>query len=344
MADLKLTKERVYSMAFHPTEEKAVVVAGDKEGRLGIFDASQEVAEAVDDDDDDPDAGLPVILGYKPHGRTISSFKFSPADANVLYTASYDASIRKQDLVKDVSAEVYAPADGQDADLAISCLDVDGPNTLFFSTLDGRVCRYDVRTKPSEVEGWALHDLKIGGFSLDPRNPHLLATASLDRTLKIWDTRKMAGKGENRLPHLVGEHGSSLSVSHASWSRGGHVATSSYDNTIKVYDFGDAKSWSSTHDISEEGMEPAHTISHNNQTGRWVTILKPQWQAQPKDGAHKFAVGNMNRFVDVYAANGEQLAQLDGDGITAVPAVALFHPTMDWVAGGNASGKLTLWM
>ena len=52
----------------------------------------------------------------------------------------------------------------------------------------------------------------------------------------------------------------------------------------------------------------------------------------------------MNRFVDIYAGTGEQLAQLGGDGITAVPAVAVFHENVDWVAAGTASGKLCLWM
>ena len=51
----------------------------------------------------------------------------------------------------------------------------------------------------------------------------------------------------------------------------------------------------------------------------------------------------MNRFVDVYSESGEQLAQLGGDLITAVPAVAVFHPTQDWIAAGSASGKLCLW-
>lgn len=50
----------------------------------------------------------------------------------------------------------------------------------------------------------------------------------------------------------------------------------------------------------------------------------------------------MNRFLDIYTENGEQLAQLSDDSITAVPAVAQFHPTQDWVAGGTGSGKLAL--
>lgn len=72
--------------------------------------------------------------------------------------------------------------------------------------------------------------------------------------------------------------------------------------------------------------------------------LRAKWQQAPADSVQRFCIGNMNRFVDIYAANGEQLAQLGGDSVTAVPAVAEFHPRNDWVAGGTASGKLCLWM
>lgn len=78
-----------------------------------------------------------------------------------------------------------------------------------------------------------------------------------------------------------------------------------------------------------------------------MTILRPQWQRNPRDGHQKLVIGNMNRFVDVYAADGTQLAQLGDDlgenRITAVPAVAVFHDSQDWIAAGTASGKLCLW-
>lgn len=151
------------------------------------------------------------------------------------------------------------------------------------------------------------------------------------------------GKGEDAHPALLGEHNSRLSVSHASWSRGGHIATSSYDDTVKIYDMSDATKWKAGKELEGSVLEPASTIRHNNQTGRWVTILKPQWQISPADGVDKLAIGNMNRFIDIYDSKGEQLAQLEGDGITAVPAVAEFHPTNNWVAGGTGSGKLCLW-
>jgi hypothetical protein len=48
--------------------------------------------------------------------------------------------------------------------------------------------------------------------------------------------------------------------------------------------------------------------------------------------------------VDIYTSKGDQVAQLGSSDITAVPAVAQLHPTMDWVTAGTASGKLCLWM
>lgn len=316
-------------------------------GNLGLFDASQTAPKAkVEDngDDEEPeDSPEPAITAFKLHSRTISSFLF-PADPSYLYSGSYDSSIRKLDLQKEVAVEVYAPRSVDD-DEPISAIDIPStdPNIIFFSTLNGSLGRHDIRT-PSDTEVWQLSEKKIGGFSLHPLHPHLAATASLDRTLRIWDLRKITGKGESRQPNLLGEHPSRLSVSHASWSAAGHVATASYDDTVKIYSFPSAGKWEVGHKLDNAAIEPSAVIKHNNQTGRWVTILKAQWQQRPADGIQKFVIGNMNRFVDVYTSDGEQLAQLGGDSISAVPAVAQFHPTRDWVAAGTASGKLCLWM
>lgn len=336
--EIKITPQRVYALGFHPIEEKPLIFAGDKEGNMGIFDASQTAPE-VDDEDEDAVVPDPVISAFKTHSRTITSFIFPHNDSNSVYTSSYDSSIRKLDLNKGTSVQVWAPSDPDD-EMPLSALDMadSKPNMLYFSTLDGSVGQYDTRTR--DVELWALSAQKVGGFSVHPLQPHLLATASLDRTLKIWDMRKITGKGDLRHPALLGEDESRLSVSHASWSAGGHIATSSYDDTIKIYDFSEASSWKTGQDIT---VEPTHKVHHNNQTGRWVTILKPQWQRRPQDGIQKFVIGNMNRFVDVFAADGSQLGQLDGDGITAVPAVAHFHPSQNWVAGATSSGKLCFW-
>ncbi|KAI0104304.1 WD40-repeat-containing domain protein [Nemania sp. FL0031] len=342
--DIKITPERVYALTFHPMLDKPIVLAGDKKGTLGFFDGSQKTPDYPEDDEEDFDVPLPQIGAFEVHNRTITSIKIPMFDQNSVITSSYDSSIRCLDLVTQVSTQLWAP-DADEDELGISCIDIspEAKDTIVFSTLEGSLGRFDRRAK-TKAEIWSLTDNKIGGFSLNPLLPHLLATASLDRTLKIWDLRMIKGKGDLRHPSLLGEHQSRLSVSHASWSRSGHIATSSYDDTVKIYDATEAAKWKPGHDISDKQMKPTVKIPHNNQTGRWVTILKPQWQTNPADGINKFTIANMNRFVDVFSADGTQLAQLDGEGITAVPAVAEFHPVRNWVAGGNGSGKLCLWM
>ena len=393
---IKITPERIYSMSMHPTAAKPLVFAGDKLGNLGIVDASQKPANQIkkeednedkrpgktrsidrnpadsdsgdeEEEEEDPD---PLITILKPHTRTISAMHTHPLTPETLYTASYDSSIRATDLQKSVAIEIYAPADPSEDD-PVSGIDMstDDPNIVYFTTLNGGFGRHDKRESAPATELYQLSEKKIGGFSLNPLAPHYLATASLDRTLKLWDLRKITKK----LPTLVGEHESRLSVSHAAFNSAGQVATSSYDDTIKIHSFGVGGTsgleamgtWKSGYELEEEKMKPETVIRHNCQTGRWVTMyvevqfpllredsmlttplrsLKPQWQRHPRDHIQKLVIGNMNRFVDVYSADGTQLAQLGGDGITAVPAVAVWHPTEEWIAAGTASGKLCLWM
>jgi WD40 repeat protein len=253
-----------------------LVFAGDKLGNLGLCDCSQKTAEVKAEDDEDADSEGPNITTLKPHTRTIHTFQFSPHDANALYSASYDSTVRKLDLAKGIAIEVYAPSDkSEDAPLSGLEISKDNPNMLYFSTLDGRFGIYDMRTPSEKAAGLEIFNLsekKIGGFSLHPLQPHLVATASLDRTLKIWDLRKINGKGDWRLPALVGEHESRLSVSHAAWSSAGQVATASYDDTIKIHDFSNCADWKTGTSLTDAEMKPATVVPHNNQTGRWVTM------------------------------------------------------------------------
>ncbi|PNS14362.1 hypothetical protein CAC42_6875 [Sphaceloma murrayae] len=345
-ARIKITPERIYSMGFHPAAEKPLVFAGDKLGNLGVFDGSQSIANIKAEDYEEVDPAEIQVSSFKIHSRTISAFQCHPTDPTALFSASYDSSIRKLDLNKGVAVEVWAPPN-LEMDEPLSGVEISrsDPNMMYFTSLEGRFGMHDMRVPSSKSQTlMQLSEKKIGGFSIHPVHNHFVVTASLDRCLKLWDLRKISGKGEDRLPALVGEHESKLSVSHAAFNSAGQVATASYDDTVKIYDFSTAGSWKPGHELSEEEMKPKTVVPHNNQTGRWVTILRAQWQMQPQDGVQRFCIGNMNRFVDVYTSKGEQLAQLGGDGISAVPAVAQFHPTQDWIAAGTASGKLCLWV
>ena len=281
--DIKITDERIYSLGFHPTIDKPLIFAGDKLGSLGIFDGSQKAHSGVkqengikhesdEEDADDEENAKPVINTFKFHTRTISAFQFSTDNPSQLYTSSYDSSLRLLDLNKSVSTEIYGPSDiSLDEPLSGVEIDPSSPNILYFARLDGHVGRTDIR-EPNSTSIFELSEKKIGGFSLHPGSPHFIATASLDRYLRIWDVRKLSGKVGTQLPALIGEHESRLSVSHAAFNSAGQVATASYDNTVKIHTFDGMGSWSPGRKIPESEMEPSTFVPHNNQTGRWVTM------------------------------------------------------------------------
>ena len=282
--EIKITEERIYSLGFHPTSDKALVFAGDKMGNLGIFDASQRSKPAVKsesngvkqedpEDEDEDDEAKPAITTFHAHTRTISSFQFSTSNLSHLYTSSYDSSLRLLDLTKSTSVEIYGPEDASlDEPLSGVEIDPSNPHLLYFSRLDGHVGRVDTRANPITTDVYELSEKKIGGFSLHPGQPHFIATASLDRYLRIWDLRKLSGKVGTQLPALIGEHESRLSVSHAAFNSAGQVATASYDDTIKIHTFDGMGSFSPGKKIGESGMDPSAIVRHNNQTGRWVTM------------------------------------------------------------------------
>ena len=282
-SDIKITDERIYSLGFHPSTDKPLVFAGDKMGNLGIFDGSQKPlsggkserngVKQEESEEDDEDDAKPAITTFHAHTRTISSFQFSPNNQSHLYTSSYDSSLRLLDLTKSTSVEIYGPEDAS-LDEPLSGVEIDpaNPHLLYFSRLDGHVGRIDTRATPRTTDVYELSEKKIGGFSLHPGQPHFIATASLDRYLRIWDLRKLSGKAGRQLPALIGEHESRLSVSHAAFNSAGQVATASYDDTIKIHTLDGLGNFSAGQRISEDGMEPSSIVRHNNQTGRWVTM------------------------------------------------------------------------
>lgn len=254
-------------MTMHPTTTKPLVFAGDKLGNLGLFDASQTRPEIKQDEDYDPD---PLITTLKPHTRTISAMRTHSATPQTLYTASYDSSIRSLDLEKSISTEIYAPTSASD-DEPISGVDFAAadPNVVFFSTLNGSFDRHDIRIQQGKFDLYQLSEKKIGGFSLHPLAPHYVATASLDRFMRVWDLRMI----KKSKPQLVGEHESRLSVSHAAFNAVGQVATSSYDDSIKIFDFEGMDKWKQGEKIyAEDELKPDVVVRHNCQTGRWVTM------------------------------------------------------------------------
>lgn len=93
----KVTPDRIYSVAAHPSPEQLVVCAGDKQGYVGIWNV------------DDTSEGDGVHL-FRVHNRPVSCLAWTPSGCSLL-SASYDGSVRWFDVETQVFKQIFATYD-----------------------------------------------------------------------------------------------------------------------------------------------------------------------------------------------------------------------------------------
>lgn len=382
--NINLTNARMTYILFHPSNTKKIIIGGDRDGETGIWSVDDTIENEDDDDDglgyNDND---PVITKIKTHGTNIPKFEIRENKLEEIMSCSYDGSIRALDLNKLISKSVLEFDDKYGNVSGISDFQFINDNILYFTTLNGEFGNLDIREKNNgrrRLNILRLHDKKIGSFAINPKFDKQIVTASLDRTMRVWDIRKTQKSNwsikysDEISPNCIGSYSSRLSVSTADWNNSGDIVCNGYDDTINIFNLSKFKlesqrstyqfpiangSVKKDHDDQREdddqdeqeqiynklipdNLEPDSKIRHNCQTGRWVSILKAKWQKNPNDGIEKFIIGNMKRFFDIYDRNGNLLGHLNDSLMTSVPAVCNFHPTENWFVGGNASGKAFL--
>ncbi|KAI9493743.1 WD40-repeat-containing domain protein [Zychaea mexicana] len=347
-ATVKVTPERINGCLFHPSSGKILACAADVSGSLGFWDVN---SSKKDEDDEDEE---PVVYTYRPHTRGITNMLFNPTDSNKLYTSSYDGTLRYFDM-KSASFGLVNMG-GEKIPFTSFDMTQDGHN-VWYSTSEGQVAFRDLRAKdgPTDLDFHQLRDKKVGCVHLNPEIQNLLAVASNDRTMTVWDIRSLS--------EPMHEFGHGYSVTSAFWSpRGDKLVTASYDDYIRVFDF----------DTKKSDMKLQSAIRHNNHTGRynfflsslkpqqtnewtttdlflahahfrWVTNFRARWNQGAKEHQH-FLIGNMKHPVDIFSGEtGGEIGELyDADRITAIQAVAQFHPTAEnmTVVTGNGSGRM----
>ncbi|KAF9151397.1 hypothetical protein BG015_006730 [Linnemannia schmuckeri] len=329
---LKVCQGRIYCMAIHENRDKVLVCGGDVDGNLGFWDLDESQADDYEPDEEEE----PNVYNYKAHSRTLSSMQYSPTEPNKLFSTSYDGSVRYLDLVQQKFLESYVVAPDASDHLGSVSITSSGQQ-LWFADVDGGVTLKDIRTPKDEmVYRKILHEKKVGCVNVNPKYDNLIVTSSLDRTMKIWDIRTFGQYKEDEAIVEMASFEHRLSVTSAMWSPdGASIASTSYDDNVRIFN-----NFEPSLPNFKEIPEPVR-IPHNNQSGRWVTMLRAVWSHQ----FNWFSIGNMNKSVDIYSrGTGDLMANLsDRHNLTTVPAVNAWHPSRVLLASGMANGKMVIW-
>ncbi|BGP38127.1 hypothetical protein JCM10449v2_002054 [Rhodotorula kratochvilovae] len=373
-AIVKIIPDRIYSMAVHPDPERDIIFAGDKTGHIALWDCTdagkldhalppksiRDGAPKAGDEGEEDDGPDDRVWGkwwhWKAHqDQSVSFLKFRPGERKTIYSSSYDGTLRATHFDKGISEEVLDATQWSDNTLVHSFdFDMTG-NELWASDDDGGLIFRDMRQAKETATRWQIDGYKVGCVSINPANPTLAATAHLKRYMAMWDLSALRGLSPDtdwrdvRESALLTGYESKYACSSAYFDpTGTRLASTSYDDMIRVWDVEPAKALKSLK--GAKAFEPKTSIAHNTQVGRYVTVLRAHWTRVPTLPPH-LHVGSMDRTLALYSPSVPSgkgktaLAKVFTDeALTAVPAVTAAHPTREGrYYGGAASGKVSLW-
>ncbi|XP_013784880.1 WD repeat-containing protein 76-like [Limulus polyphemus] len=312
----KVTPDRIFSVAIHPTTTKTLVIAGSKWGHIGFWDLKSQT-------------GNDGVFLFEPHCRPVNCIKVSGDNHEKLYSSSYDGTIRCGDLVKCVFDEVYYTPEKKDD--ACFYFDFLSPQVLIITQGEGRLSIVDTRTGKKEPDRlFQLCYRRMKTVSVHPLKRDYFVTACSDGKASLWDLKNM-----QRKPQSVADLPHEKSVSSAFFSpvTGNYILTTSFDNKLRVFD---------STELNED-IKVKKTYRHNNQTGRWLTPFQAIWLPNNEEG---FVVGSMKhpRQIEVFDVNGDCAYTFMGESLGSVCSINAFHPTELVLAGGNSSGRVHVFM
>jgi WD40 repeat protein len=304
---VKVVKERIFSMAFHPSPHIPLVVAGDKWGQIGFLDLRPDKQQDE------------RVCALFPHGRPVSALAHS-GDGQKLYSSSYDGTVRCFDYGTGIFELLWKNDEEMLSHLALARDD----NRLYLAGNRGDLYLLDPRAAAKPSQELDLHDRKISTVDGHPSDSNIFATASNDQTVKVWDCRRIA---KAKPLHLL-EHTLAVTAAYYAAAAPHTLVTTCNDNLVRF--------WSPKAQAKESQVVK---VKHNNNTGRYITNFRAVWD--PTSSA--VLIGNMNKKVDFLAPDGKELASISHELCSAIPAINVAHASLALVASGNGSGYVNVW-
>lgn len=270
----KLDDARLTAAEWHPNGE--IFCVGSKHGIFGIWRLSEEWKANE--------------LGRKnAHWCNVNAISFDTRSPDCVYTNSSDGSVamhRIEDASRNFSthASRRAPSpekvildlregrSDRSSGMAYGMSFNSELGCLYVGSSEGSFWSVDPRD-PSNFNSVRIHRDKITCIDVNPRSGNLIATASNDRHVRLWDARRLVPN------HYVGtfQHGGVASSAYFSPSTGARLLTTSQNNRIQVWK--DINGFLGN--VNEKEHEQPIEIVHSHNFHRYLNPFRAEWD--PKD-------------------------------------------------------------
>jgi periodic tryptophan protein 1 len=167
----------------------------------------------------DLDGGGALLHTFGHHRAKVAAVAWNPVEATVLASASFDRTAAVTDARQAEAARVarYALPGDPECLLWNHLL----PATFIVATDDGRVTSFDCRMPDRALWQLQAHEQAVTSVALSPTADGLMATASLDKSVKLWDIAALpAGAAAASAAAGGGRGGSNAAAASASAGAG----------------------------------------------------------------------------------------------------------------------------
>lgn len=316
-------KRRVTCIDWHPTLPHTLVY-GSQAGDILLwkYNASEHLSSTA------------LIEGIGYGYGSISSLKFHPTNPNCIYATSIDGTFCLKDFTGKHTV-VYL--DTQDYHFWWVSFDYcRDDNLLFVGDNTGKAILLSTEGKIIK-EFKKLHKGKIKHAEFCPAQSNLLVTSSVDRTVKIWDTRMLKEDMDRKVMPLSSvEHESPVSSSRFDPLSGTRLLTTAQKGQLLVYDSFD--NWT----------KPSKIIDHAHKHFQHLTDITATWHPLYDNVC---VVGRYPRNETDERIRGVDLIDLDSGQkaghiysphVTGILSVNKFDSTGEFLASGEGC-RVMLW-
>ncbi|XP_037378243.1 DNA damage-binding protein 2 isoform X1 [Talpa occidentalis] len=296
---------RATSLAWHPTHP-SILAVGSKGGDIMLWNLGIK--------------DKPTLIKGIGAGGSITGMKFDPTNANQFFTSSVEGTTRLQDF-QGHTLRVFTSS--STCNLWFCSLDVSAKSRVVVTGDNvGHVVLLNMDGK--ELWNLKMHKKKVTHVALNPCCDWVLATASVDQTVKIWDLRQVRGKSSflSSLQHTQGVNSAYFSPD------GSQLLTTDQKSEIRVYS---ASQWDC----------PPSLIPHPHRQFQHLTSIKATWHPRYNlivvgrypDPNFKSCTPYELRTVDVFdGSSGKMMYQLYDPESSGIISLNEFNPMGDTLA------------